>query len=215
MTQHSACPLCGGDNNIDFAQDKFRNYLRCQTCFLVFVPAHQHLDLLAEKNIYDLHQNNTDDPGYCDFLSRLAIPLLEKLPYPAHGLDFGCGPGPLLAELFKAAGHQVDLYDPIYDNQTDCLKQQYDFITCSEVVEHFRHPGLEFAHLFKLLNPLGYLGLMTKMVIDATAFKHWHYKNDLTHISFFSKSSFEHLALHYHCSVEFIGADVIIFKRCD
>ncbi|WP_347989114.1 class I SAM-dependent methyltransferase [Methylomonas sp. AM2-LC] len=215
MTQHSACPLCGEKNSSDFAQDKFRNYLRCQTCLLVFVPVHQHLDRLAEKKIYDLHQNTSNDPGYRSFLSRLAIPLLAKLAYPAHGLDFGCGPGPLLAELFMEAGHQVDLYDPIYANHPNYLRQQYDFITCSEVVEHFRQPDVEFANLFRLLKPLGYLGLMTKMVIDAAAFKHWHYKNDLTHICFFSRPCFEYLALHYHCGIEFIGADVIIFKRLD
>jgi hypothetical protein len=115
--------------------------------------------------------------------------------------------------MLSEAGHQVNTYDPIYAPDTHCLSQQYDFISCSEVVEHFRQPDLEFSRLFGLLKPHGYLGLMTKLVLDADAFSRWHYKNDLSHICFFSKPCFEWLATRYQCDVEFIGADVVLFKR--
>lgn len=180
---------------------------------LVFVATEQQLSLSAEKAIYDLHQNLIDDPGYRQFLSRLALPLLDYLPAASSGLDFGCGPGPALAGLLESAGHQVKLYDPFYAPHPQHLQQTYDFVTCTEVIEHLRQPQQTFKKLIKLLKPGGYLGIMTKLVIDAQAFAKWHYKNDLTHIAFFSQPTLQWLASQYDCSIEFIGKDVIILQR--
>jgi len=209
--KQSPCPLCAGIRLTHFHRDKRRDYLRCQDCLLVFVPDSQHLDLQQERAIYDLHENHADDDGYRQFLSRLATPLLNRLEPDSTGLDYGCGPGPLLAEMLKQAGHTVELYDPFYADHRQNLQKRYDFITCTEVAEHFRRPRLEFQRLFALLKPLGRLGLMTKLVIDAEAFAGWHYKNDQTHISFFSRPTLQWLAEQYRCDVEFIGQDVIIF----
>lgn len=205
------CPLCLGDRILTFHQDKIRDYLRCQACQLVFVPGYQHLGLRQEKAIYDLHQNQVDDEGYRRFLSRLAAPLLERVPPNSTGLDFGCGPGPLLAKILNQGGHCVDLYDPFYANHEQHLENRYDFVTCTEVAEHFRQPHLEFRRLFGLLKPEGKLGLMTKLVIDAKAFAKWHYKNDQTHISFYSRPTLQWLAEHYQCDLEFIDNDVFLF----
>ena len=211
IMKQSPCPLCFGGHISSFHSDKRRDYLRCQDCLLVFVPSDQHLDFQQEKAIYDLHQNQADDGGYREFLSRLALPLLDRLAPLSSGLDYGCGPGPLLAEILKQAGHGIELYDPIYANHPQHLQNRYDFITCTEVAEHFRRPGIEFERLFGLLKPRGRLGLMTKLVLDADAFARWHYKNDQTHISFFSRPTLQWLAERYRCEVEFIGQDVIIF----
>lgn len=211
--KQSPCPLCLDSNIEPFHSDKIRDYLRCRNCLLVFVPETQHLDFQQEKAIYDLHQNQVDDAGYRQFLSRLAAPLLDGLAPNSAGLDYGCGPGPLLAKLLSGAGHAVKLYDPIYADHPLHLQNRYDFISCSEVVEHFRRPGIEFERLFSLLNPQGRLGVMTKLVIDAQAFGKWHYKNDPTHIAFFSRPTLEWLAANYRCRIEFFGRDVAIFSR--
>ncbi len=207
------CPLCLSADLSHFYSDARRHYQRCQRCQLVFVDSRQHLPLAEEKAIYDLHQNALDDPGYLSFLSRLAEPLLARLPANSQGLDFGCGPGPALAELCKSAGHRVKLYDPFFANFPEHLQQTYDFILATEVVEHLREPRCEFATLFGLLKPGGWLGIMTKLVKNAEAFAKWHYKNDQTHIAFFSQASFNWLAAHYDCQIEFIGTDVIILQR--
>lgn len=207
------CPLCFNPQLVHFHRDNKRDYWRCLQCYLVFVPASQHLSLPAEKAIYDLHQNDVDDPGYRQFLSRLARPLLTALPDGAYGLDFGCGPGPLLANILEQQGHTLKLYDPLYADYPQHLQQRYDFITCTEVAEHFRRPHQEFAQLFALLNPRGLLAVMTKLVINQAAFAHWHYKNDQTHISFFSTETFQWLAEHYACNVAFIGSDVIFLTK--
>ncbi|MDT4331843.1 class I SAM-dependent methyltransferase [Methylomonas sp. MED-D] len=207
------CPLCGAASSVEFHRDRNRDYRRCGRCRLVYVPASQHLSQDAEKAIYDLHRNQTDDPGYRCFLSRLAAPLQERLAPGASGLDFGCGPGPALAAMLSEAGHAVKLYDPIYAAHPALLLRQYDFIVCTEVVEHFRRPAEEFERIFGMLRPGGYLGLMTKLVIDAAAFARWHYKNDLTHIGFYSRDTLTWLANRYGCGIEFVAADAIILRR--
>ncbi|WKJ92090.1 class I SAM-dependent methyltransferase [Methylomonas montana] len=207
------CPLCAATDTHHFHSDRRRDYSRCENCLLVFVDSNQHLPLAQEKAIYDLHQNAIDDPGYLKFLSRLARPLLERLPANALGLDYGCGPGPALAELIKAQGHRVKLYDPFYADFPEHLQQDYDFIVCTEVVEHFREPKQEFNRLLGLLKPGGWLGIMTKLVIDAEAFAKWHYKNDQTHVAFFSQATFNWLAARYDCRIEFAASDAIILQR--
>lgn len=208
-----ACPLCQHNLCTVFYSDKRRDYLRCQRCQLVFVPPQQHLSPTAEKAIYDLHQNQLDDLGYRRFLSRLTQPMLESLSSGAEGLDFGCGPGPLLAQMFREQGFQMETYDPFYANHPELLQRRYDFITCSEVVEHLRQPQPVFAQLFDMLKPQGLLGIMTKLVIDAEAFSRWHYKNDLTHISFFSEATMQWIADQQHCQLALFGKDVVIFSK--
>ena len=210
--QKTCCPLCGSNQISAFHQDKQRQYLNCLNCSLVFVPATAHLNLAAERSLYDLHQNDVMDEAYQVFLSRLSRPLLSYLRPGSHGLDYGCGPAPLLARLMENAGHPMAVYDPFYASDESVLNQRYDFITCSEVAEHFRQPQSEFQRLFGLLNSDGILAIMTKRVTNQDAFSRWHYKNDLSHISFFSETTFLWLADRYSYHVDFPCADVAIFK---
>lgn len=207
------CRLCQSTDVAHFHQDKHRGYLRCQQCLLVFVDEASLLPLAQEKAIYDQHQNHPEDLGYRRFLNRLASPLLQRLgDAPQKGLDFGCGPGPTLSLMLEHAGHTVALYDPIYYPHTHALKQQYDFITCTEAIEHFHYPHKEWQQLLALLKPGGWLGIMTKLVIDQAAFQNWHYKNDRTHVSFFSSETFAYLAQKYGLQWEILGGDVIIMR---
>ncbi len=212
QTTSVSCPLCLGDDTAAFHADRRRTYRRCGRCLLVFVPPEQHLSLGAEKSIYDLHRNDPADSGYRRFLSRLLEPLAARLPDGASGLDFGCGPGPALAAMMSERGFDMRIYDPFYADDPALLERRYDFITATEVIEHFRTPRAEFERLFALLKPGGLLGVMTKRVIDREAFARWHYKNDLTHISFFSIPTLRWLAERYRCRVDFVQSDVAVFQ---
>jgi hypothetical protein len=163
-----------------------------------------------ERATYDLHENDPQDPGYRQFLSRLSVPLSEKLDSDQKGLDFGCGPAPTLSVLLAAQGRQMDLFDPFYHNDMSVFSKKYDFITASEVVEHLRDPKQEFAALFKMLKPGGWLGMMTKLVTDKQSFRQWHYIRDMTHICFYSRHTFEYLAWRFDADLFFVSSDVIL-----
>ena len=213
MSGNLHCPLCACSGAEDFCRDRRRDYLRCGHCGLVFVPPRFYLSHAEEKAEYDLHRNLVDDPGYRGFLSRLANPLLARIPSAARGLDFGCGPGPALAAMLEEAGHQVSLYDVFYRPDTGVLEESYQFITATEVVEHLHQPAVVLEQLWAKLEPGGYLGIMTKLVRDAEAFARWHYKNDQTHVCFFSDLSWRWWAGQRSAQLECIGADVILLRK--
>lgn len=210
--QNYSCPLCLSSYTQVFAGDAARIYYQCKRCELVFVPPQFHLPSTEEKAQYDLHCN-LDEPGYRSFLQRVCRPLLERLPVAANGLDFGCGPGPVLATMLREQGCSVALYDQFYFPDKSLLLQQYDFITATEVFEHLRAPQQVIETLWSCLRSVGTLALMTKLVHDQAAFSTWHYKTDPTHIIFFSKKTFAYLAEYLHAQLEFIGSDVILLHK--
>lgn len=207
------CPLCGQSGSEPYHSDNWRAYRVCGRCGFVFVPRAYHLDAAAERAEYDRHDNAPDDPGYRRFLRRLLVPLTEHVPPPAAGLDFGCGPGPALAAMLREAGYQVALYDPFYAPDTSVLAPGYDFVTATEVVEHLSRPGEELRRLVGLLRPGGWLGLMTKLVIDRERFAGWHYTRDPTHIGFFSQATLRWWAAREGLGLAFAGDDVILLQR--
>ncbi|MEQ6916781.1 class I SAM-dependent methyltransferase [Halomonas aquatica] len=207
------CPLCTSTDTTHFHCDHRRDYQRCRCCALVFVPPAQRLDAAAERAVYDQHVNSPDDAGYRRFLSRLFDPLQRRLAPGARGLDFGAGPGPTLSVMFEEAGHPMAIYDPFYAPDASVLDRRYAFITATEVAEHLFEPGRELARLASLLEPGGWLGLMTKRVAGPEAFAGWHYILDPTHVCFFSEASLEWLAGHLDMRVEFPAADVALLQR--
>ena len=209
------CPLCKAEKVLDFFQDKRRNYMRCQVCNLVFVPPSQFLSEADEKSRYDLHQNSPDDLNYRRFLSRLFIPMQRCLSPGSCGLDFGSGPEPTLSVMFEEAGHSMTIFDYFYKNAPSALEKQYDFITATEVVEHLHDPIMELERLWVCLKHGGRLGIMTKLAPDQDAFSSWYYKNDLTHVCFFSEVTFKWLADQWKAEVTFADKDVVIFQKRD
>lgn len=206
------CPLCQTAEGVLFYQDSCA-YFRCPTCFLVFVLPHQFLSPEAEKLVYDQHQNSPDDPEYRRFLGRLFEPVAQRLAPYSSGLDFGSGPGPTLSVMFAEAGHRMSIYDPFYAPEISPLHQQYDFITASEVVEHLHQPRQELDRLWSCLKPNGVLGIMTQWVTSSDTFPHWYYKNDPTHVCFFSVATFQWLADYWQATMTLHEKDVVLFTK--
>ena len=207
------CPLCQGQEFAHYHRDKRRDYWHCQQCDLVFVAKAQQLSCDDEKAIYQQHENSPNDEGYRRFLSRMALPIQQRLPKGSKGLDFGCGPGPTLSLMLEEQGYEMSVYDLYFADHPKVLEQNYDFITSTEVFEHLSDPKTELERLLNMLNPGGYLGIMTKRVLNQAAFARWHYKNDQTHITFFSEASFHWLARHYGLELEIVDNDVVLFRK--
>lgn len=197
------CPLCTTAAARHFIHVDQRDYWRCDTCEATFLEPGQRLSCDQEIAEYRLHDNNPDDPGYRQFLARLATPLLQKLAPPQEGLDYGCGPGPALADMLRKAGHKVALYDPFFYPDPTTLIRTYDFITCTEVAEHFHQPAVEFKKLDKLLKPGGWLALMTCFQTDDSKFSNWHYRRDPTHVIFYREATLRYLAktFNWACAI--------------
>lgn len=207
------CPVCHSLATRPFIQLDGRDYLRCGACQATFVHPEQLPDVEPEQAYYALHDNRVDDPGYRQFLSRLSIPLLAKLPAAQHGLDYGCGPGPALAAMLEEAGQRMHLYDPLFHADDTALQGQYDFITCTEVVEHFHHPAKEFSRFDRLLKPGGWLGIMTCFQSDDARFANWHYRRDPTHVVFYREATFHWLAGHHGWRCESPCKDVALIYK--
>lgn len=209
------CPLCMNEECYEYHQGSKpdRDYYHCPHCDLIFVPGRFHLCSEEERKIYDQHINLPEDPNYRAFLNRLYQPLSKHLAQGAQGLDFGSGPGPTLSRMFEENGFSCAIYDKFYANEPNVLTQEFDFVSTTEVVEHLSNPKDIFELLFRLVHERnGILGLMTKQhAQDAEHFANWHYKNDPTHISFYSKRTFLYLSDRYQKRLSLIGNDVALF----
>lgn len=153
------------------------------------------------------------DPRYRQFLSKLADPLLARLPNHAAGLDYGCGPGPALAAMLREAGHDMALYDPFFAPDSATLQPCYDFVTCTETAEHFHHPQQEFERLSAMIRPGGWLAVMTCFQTDDAHFASWHYRKDPTHVVFYRAETFAHLAANWGWTCEVPVKDVVLMQR--
>ncbi len=208
-----SCPVCEEQTCRYFAQVDKQDYWRCKVCEATFLDPLQRPDRARENAEYRLHQNDVHDAGYCKFLSRLSSPLLERLAPKLHGLDYGCGPGPALVNMLGEAGHSMTFYDPLFFNDPSPLTKRYDFITCSEVAEHFHRPAEEFCLLDGMLKPGGLLAVMTTFQTDDKAFARWHYRRDPTHVVFYREVTFERIAARHGWGCEFPAANVALLSK--
>ncbi len=211
------CPLCLSRQTTLFftstQKNLERDYWHCGYCDLIFVPPVYHLDTNAEKARYLTHNNNPDDADYRSFLARLWDELRPRLPKDAEGLDYGAGPGPALVAMIKEDGFSATLYDPIFHPNSSSLSATYDFITCTETAEHFSSPRTDFRRFDRLLEPGGWLGVMTGIVENKDSFADWYYRRDPTHIAFYSEATFRWIAVWLRWDVEFPRKNVALFRK--
>jgi 2-polyprenyl-3-methyl-5-hydroxy-6-metoxy-1,4-benzoquinol methylase len=197
----------------DFYKDAQREYRKCTCCDLIYVPDRFHLTARAERERYDTHQNSLTDPGYRQFLARLMSPLVKFLKPGQQGLDFGCGPSATLAHMLQEQGYPMSVFDPFYANDVSVLQQQYHFVTCSEAIEHFSRADLEWRRLLGMLVEGGHLAIMTQLCTPELDFASWYYKNDPTHICFYSLATFAWLAQRDKLELKFSNKSVVIFEK--
>jgi 2-polyprenyl-3-methyl-5-hydroxy-6-metoxy-1,4-benzoquinol methylase len=108
------CIVCESKLIESFQTSDKKKHWKCLRCFAKFLDKKYYIDSDIEKERYLEHENIIEDEGYRNFLSRLSIPLKEKLLPSSKGLDFGCGHGPALADILIKDGFDVDLYDPFF-----------------------------------------------------------------------------------------------------
>ncbi|MFN3655931.1 MAG: class I SAM-dependent methyltransferase [Pseudolabrys sp.] len=207
------CPVCRASGSQLFLSVDGRDYWRCAICEARFLDPRQRPSREEEYAHYLHHENHPDDPGYRHFLSKLADPLLARLPARSRGLDYGCGPGPALAAMLREAGHSVALYDPFFHPDPEPLRGRYDFVTCTETAEHFHRPADEFNRLAELVRPGGWLAIMTGFHTNDAQLPSWRYRMDPTHVVFYREETLRHLAACRGWSCDIPVKDVALMRK--
>lgn len=207
------CSLCHENTLIEFTKDSRRAYYQCQTCYLINTDPSTFPNKTDEISFYQNHQNDVFDLNYREFLNNIFIPMRKLIPNYSHGLDFGCGPGPALAEMFKEGGHPMSIYDYYFYPDKSSLNARYNFIVSTETIEHLHHPRKELDRLWSLLENGGYMGLMTGIYTTKDFFENWHYKLDPTHVVFYHENTFQWLSKLWNANLIYQKENVVIFLK--
>lgn len=184
------CPLCLGNSTWLFHRKKTgEEYFRCFDCHLTFLSTEFHLTPEQEYERYKTHRNDVHDEGYQNYLRPVVNSVINTQLMRAEGLDYGCGPNSVASHLLREQGHRIAGYDPFFYNEPKLLEVKYDYIVCTEVIEHFRKPFEEFGKIKRLLRPLGTLFIRTSLTDTVEDFENWHYHRDPTHVCFYATQS--------------------------
>ncbi|WP_031517881.1 class I SAM-dependent methyltransferase [Desulfofalx alkaliphila] len=181
-------------------------YYQCPSCDLIFIDQNYILSQDEEKERYLFHDNSLDNKGYVSmfksFIDKAVTPYAGGV---KKGLDFGCGPGPVLSKLLSDRGIEMEHYDPYFYNNVKFDGKEYHLITATEVFEHLRRPDQVLHFLKKHLAPEGILAVMT-LFHGNSDFTSWWYKLDPTHICFYSHKTFHWIAEHYNFSILYLDS---------
>jgi uncharacterized C2H2 Zn-finger protein len=188
-----ACPVCSLKEE-RLLENRKRRFFRCPRCG--FVHAEFPPDEDQARRRYLLHHNDTEEyRTYLGGIIKRALTLCAE-----HGrrietvLDFGSGPDEAAARILRGYGIQTDSWDPFF-HPVPPQKEAYDLVLCIEAAEHFFNPALEFCTIADALNDGGLALLHTSLTPAADdEFLRWWYKEDSTHVSFYSELSLRMLA---------------------
>ena len=207
------CIVCKQNKAVVFKNIKQKRYWKCSYCEAIFLDKEFYLSSNDEYKHYLTHNNDVNDPRYKQFLSNLMLPLIERIKLNSKGLDYGCWPGPALSLMLREKGYQMFNYDPFFHPKKSNLLKKYDFISCSETVEHFHNPFDEFTRFNELLNDGGIIGIMTNFHSEEKIFENWYYIKDPTHVVFYNKKTFLIIAKIFNWDCEFLGNNLVFFKK--
>jgi SAM-dependent methyltransferase len=190
------CRLCNSNDSVpvDAGTDK-RGYYKCNCCHLIFVDSKYLPSAEKEKTRYLSHQNSPGNEGYLNFLKIIIEPSLSYINPQMVGLDYGCGPEPVLSQMLKEKDITCFNYDPYFHQEHPFTS--YDFIFATECFEHFFFPKNDIALISDLLKPEGYLCIMTERYDNLDMFKTWYYKRDITHVSFYHMLTIDYICLAF------------------
>lgn len=208
---NSICPLCKSNKTSIFSKDKKREYNKCKICTTIFVIPSYYMSEEDEIKRYSKHTNSINDDNYIKFLSRITDPIKKRVEKNDIGLDFGCGPGPILKCILKE--YQILEFDPYFKNDINIYSKKWNYVISTEVIEHLKNPYKVIEKIWNTITNNGYLFLMTQLYNNEIEFKSWYYKGDPTHIVFFTKDSFKWLGNKLDAEVKFIDKDIIILKK--
>ena len=207
------CTVCKNNKIEFFLNVKNLEYWQCEFCKATLLHPIHHISSNKEKKHYLKHNNKIDDTHYRDFLSNLIKPLKDKISIDDIGLDYGCGYAPALVDILKKNGFNIELYDPFFFKNDNIFLRKFNFITCSEVVEHFFNPYEEFNKIDELLGRNSWFAVMTSFMTEDHLFKNWYYRRDPTHVVFYKKITFKVIANQRNWTIIFPSKNIVLFHK--
>lgn len=228
-----ACPLCFDSSASPFCSGSAwptqGDFYLCKNCDGVFKNPKAQLSEEQEKHRYDLHNNSLEDAGYLQYLNKSWQGFLQHTPqnilsFTSSVLDYGCGPVKALEHILRDTEFRVSSWDKYYfpenlfhsHDTSDSLSTSppqttFDILFCHEVVEHFTRAAQDFERLISLTHTGSLLFIRTEFYpLSFQDFKAWYYKNDPTHVFFYQRKSFEHLASKHNLKI----IDVFDNNKC-
>ncbi|MGQ1947265.1 class I SAM-dependent methyltransferase [Geofilum sp. OHC36d9] len=205
------CPLCNNTEATSFKGLQDILFWQCPHCQLIFKDTAFYPTSEEEKHRYTQHHNSQDEDGYLNFLDKALKPTIPHLGAGAAGLDFGCGPTPVLSSMIQKAGFDCENYDPYFFPELP--DERKEFIIATESFEHFFEPARELRLITSLLIPDGVLTIMTQRWDETTDFKTWWYVRDNTHVVFFHKDTFNYICKKYGFSILHDNGDNVIILQ--
>lgn len=197
------CRLCGYAETVEvFAPGDRILYHRCESCGFVAMDKRYQMTPEDEKLRYQQHNNSADNLGYVKFLETFLDFALDPAPSPgASILDFGSGPEPVMAGLMEQRGYRVSIEDPFFAPGEK--SGSFDVITSLEVFEHLDNPFEVLSNLAGRLSENGRLSIGTMFLPESRDdFSNWHYRNDSTHIGFFTQEGLSDAAMKAGLTVD-------------
>jgi len=196
------------------------NLFKCQNCELV-MPYPKPYEDKEKLKIYDSPDNikffnkklndldyNSKEYKYYFKHFRPFIDLIRKYKIKGKSLDIGCGGGHLLKLLsennFKAEG--IEITDKLVkalnkkykvylaELGDKKLKQKYDLLTASQVIEHISDPNKFVQEMNKLLKKKGYVIISTPYLnglVPKILRTKWYGLGYGQHLNFFSPKNLE------------------------
>ncbi len=185
----------------------------CESCGLTFADANSHLPPSAAKQRYGRSRIASKQRQLALFILPLLAQIQQQQQGRLVGLNFGRVLDNASLSTIESEGHTLRQYDPFFAPNHDVLRQEYDFICCYRVFEHFQNPITEWSLLTRLLRSGGWLAISTPLLIDLEGFAKWHYKNNLTHVSFYQRHTFEYLANNSDFELLFAANDLVLMQK--
>ena len=200
----------------------------CKSCGAGYaddIPEQGYFDrYYAEMSKYEHSESSGKVSQYdANIFSKTVDFLLPHIKKTDSIADIGCATGALLSELKKRGFSKVVGYDPskeccdtarrLYDvevrqstiSQLATVKEKYDLVMMTGVLEHLSNVELSVATLIKMLNPGGQLFIA---VPDASRYQNWftapYQFFSMEHINFFSPQSLSNLMSRHGLKARFI-----------
>jgi len=192
-----ACRICGSSAEL-FYRDQREFYL-CSQCSFIFTRKGVQVD--QEKTHYETQHSNEYDWLKLGRICLDIAGIFKDQSRIYRILDYGSGAGNLTNSL-RLHGYHVDSYEPMYDTSPPANNGLgYDVIVLHEVMEHIEDIPCAMKTIYDVANDeavvLVFTLLTDELLLHAddfiSGFGSWWYKDDMTHVSFFSSLAFKHV----------------------